>query len=416
MKILHLSGTYDDDGASLSIINLNKSLKESKFKSDIFLLKSKTKSSENVNYLNSNLISKIKFYILSKIEYFFLKIIKKKKNFAFFNNIIESDIFNVIHEIKPDIVHFHWIPRLTNIKKISNIEAKVIVTLRDYWMITGGCNYPVNCEQFKKTCTVCPHLKNLYLKKDISYFNFIKKRNFILENKNKLNIVVPNNEMYAELVKLNIFNKEQIHLIPNGINSDEFFPTDKNLSKEKLELPLNKKIILFGAQDLDQEWKGIKYVVDLSKIIDKSKYLLIIFGSFWSHNEIKEIGLEYKSLGFIKESFHLSQIYSAADIFVASSIQDAWPKTFAEAMYCGTPVVCFNKTSISEIVDHKINGYVVDDFDALSLKDGIDWLSDQVSKKGLGPEKIQGKIFNYSPEKIALKYVELYKKILSSKS
>ena len=45
MKILHLSGTYDDDGASLSIINLNKSLKESKFKSDIFLLKSKTKSS-----------------------------------------------------------------------------------------------------------------------------------------------------------------------------------------------------------------------------------------------------------------------------------------------------------------------------------------------------------------------------------
>ena len=129
--------------------------------------------------------------------------------------------------------------------------------------------------------------------------------------------------------------------------------------------------------------------------------------------EIKEIGLEYKSLGFIKESFHLSQIYSAADIFVASSIQDAWPKTFAEAMYCGTPVVCFNKTSISEIVDHKVNGYVVDDFDALSLKDGIDWLSDQVIKKTLRPEKIQGKILNYSPEKIGLKYVELYKKILS---
>ena len=91
-------------------------------------------------------------------------------------------------------------------------------------------------------------------------------------------------------------------------------------------------------------------------------------------------------------------------------------KTFAEAMYCGTPVVCFNKTSISEIVDHKVNGYVVDDFDALSLKDGIDWLSDQVIKKTLRPEKIQGKILNYSPEKIGLKYVELYKKILSSES
>ena len=51
-----------------------------------------------------------------------------------------------------------------------------------------------------------------------------------------------------------------------------------------------------------------------------------------------------------------------------------------------------------------------------SLKNGIDWLSDQVGKKALDPEKIQGKIFNYSPKRIALKYVELYKKILSSKS
>ena len=78
MKILHLSGTYVDDGASISIINLNKSLNEDKFKSDIFLLKSKNKSLDSVNYLNLNLISKIKFYILSKIEYLFLKIIKKK--------------------------------------------------------------------------------------------------------------------------------------------------------------------------------------------------------------------------------------------------------------------------------------------------------------------------------------------------
>ena len=58
---------------------------------------------------------------------------------------------------------------------------------------------------------------------------------------------------------------------------------------------------------------------------------------------------------------HLIQnaIYSSGDIFVASSLQDAWPKTFAEAMYCKTPAVCFDQTSISEIVEHKKNGYIV---------------------------------------------------------
>ena len=167
---------------------------------------------------------------------------------------------------------------------------------------------------------------------------------------------------------------------------------------------------MYGAQNPQSPRKGWKIFRETLKLIDKSKYYLIIFGSFWSHDDIKEIGIEYKSLGFIKDNFHLCQIYSAADIFVASSVQDAWPKTFAEAMYCGTPVVCFNRTSISEIVDHKINGYVVDDFDALSLKDGIDWLSDEVSKKALRPEKIQGKILNYSPEKIGLKYLNYIKK------
>lgn len=411
MKILHLSGTYDNDGASISIVNLNKSLKESKFKSDIFLLKSKTISSENVNYLNSNLISKIKFYILSKIEYFFLKIIKKKKNFAFFNNIIESDIFNVINEIKPDIVHFHWIPRLTNINKISNIETKVIVTLRDYWMITGGCNYPVNCEQFKKTCTVCPHLKNLYLKKDISYFNFIKKRNFILENKNKLNIVVPNNEMHAELINLNIFNKEQIHLIPNGINSDEFYPTDKNLSKEKLELPLNKKIILFGAQDLDQEWKGIKYVVGLSKIIDKSKYLFVSFGKINSLTK-KEIqkNQEYVDFGYINSNKKLRELYNASDFFLFPSTIEAFGKVILESIFCKTPVIAFNKYAAKDIITHGVDGYLIDEYNVRSFKRAIDYLCDNKNEERLISLNKQ-KMKNYCMKNISKLYSNLYNSV-----
>ena len=70
--------------------------------------------------------------------------------------------------------------------------------------------------------------------------------------------------------------------------------------------------------------------------IDKKKYFLLIFGNFWSQKYLDEIGLEYKSLGFINNKKILSTVYSCADIFVASSIEDAWPKTFAESMYCGT--------------------------------------------------------------------------------
>ena len=36
--------------------------------------------------------------------------------------------------------------------------------------------------------------------------------------------------------------------------------------------------------------------------------------------------------------------------------------------------MCFDNTSISEIVEHKINGYVVKDFNSNSLVVGIEWL------------------------------------------
>ena len=134
--------------------------------------------------------------------------------------------------------------------------------------------------------------------------------------------------------KLCFKNKNVLH-INNNVDIEKFKIINKDEARAKLGINTSKKIILYGAQNPQSTRKGWKIFRETLKLIDKSKYFLIIFGSFWSHNEIKEIGLEYKSLGFIKESIHLSQIYSAADIFVASSVQDAWPKTFAEAMYCG---------------------------------------------------------------------------------
>ena len=53
-------------------------------------------------------------------------------------------------------------------------------------------------------------------------------------------------------------------------------------------------------------------------------------------------------------------------------------KLLLKQCIAASPVVCFKNTSISEIVDHKINGYVVENFNANELKDGIDWLSDEV--------------------------------------
>ena len=170
---------------------------------------------------------------------------------------------------------------------------------------------------------------------------------------------------------------------------------------------------MYGANNPQSKRKGWDIFVESLKKLDKSKYYLLIFGNFWSHKTLDKIGFEYKSLGFIDDIKILNSVYSCADLFVASSIQDGWPKTFAEAMYCKTPVVCFSNTSIAEIVNHKINGYVVQNFDSNQLKDGIEWLSREIDNNNLNVESVKNRIEEFGSDKIAKKYIKLYEKILN---
>ena len=170
---------------------------------------------------------------------------------------------------------------------------------------------------------------------------------------------------------------------------------------------------MYGAQNPQSKRKGWNIFIKTLKKLDNTKYFLLIFGNFWSQESLNKIGIEYKSLGFINDKKILNNIYSSADLFVAPSIQDAWPKTFAEAMYCGTPTICFNNTSIAEIVDHKINGYVVQEFNPTSLKEGIVWISKEIKKNNLMSINATNKISNFSSKIIAQKYIDLYKNLLN---
>ena len=138
---------------------------------------------------------------------------------------------------------------------------------------------------------------------------------------------------------------------------------------------------------------------------------MLIFGNFWSNKLLQDIGIEYKSLGYINDNKILNAVYNSSDFFIASSIQDAWPKIFAEAMYCKVPVICFKNTSVSEIVDHKTNGFIIDEYNTDLFKEAIDWISTQLDKNNNLGENAKEKVKRYDSEIIASKYFELYKKI-----
>ena len=399
IKVLHIVGGKFTNGAVKGAKILHEALLEnnieSKFVNDTPLnTKRIDKNIFFVNYTYLNILfNKICVLTEKVLKTLFLHSPRETFTLSFFGR----DITKLEEYKTADIIHIHWLNQgFIKLSSISKIKKPVVWTLRDMWAFTGGSHYTMDFEKYEKSklSTIIKNFKKKSYKKS---FYFIAISDWL---KNKA--------LQSDVLRE--FNVDRIY---NNIDLKKFNNINKKQGKDFLNINTDKKIILYGANNPQSKRKGWDIFVESLKKLDKAKYYLLIFGNFWSHKTLDKIGFEYKSLGFIDDTKILNSVYSCADLFVASSIQDGWPKTFAEAMYCKTPVVCFSNTSIAEIVNHKINGYVVQNFDSNQLKDGIEWLSRAIDNNNLNVESVKNRIEEFGSDKIAKKYIKLYEKILN---
>ena len=209
-----------------------------------------------------------------------------------------------------------------------------------------------------------------------------------------------------------VLQDHSIDRIYNNVDIDKFKIISNTEAKSFLGISTKKKIILYGSQNPQNKRKGWKIFYDTLKKLDKDKFYLLIFGNFWSNDLLDEINIEYKSLGFINDQKTLNNAYSSSDLFVAPSIQEAFGKTWVEALSCNVPVVCFDSTSISENIEHKIDGYIVKNFNSNDLKDGIEWVSLKFNKENIN-HNFRNKVLQFDKNQIASKYIQVYEKILN---
>jgi glycosyltransferase involved in cell wall biosynthesis len=207
-----------------------------------------------------------------------------------------------------------------------------------------------------------------------------------------------------------------IHVIPNPLPEKRFTIVDKKIARIKLNLPLNTKLILFGADNLDNPRKGgdlLRDMVDkLQAKESQVEFELVMFGG-----RTIDIGVKTHMLGNISDEGHLSLIYSAVDVYVFPSREDNSPLTVGESLLSGTPVVGFPVGNVPDIVQHKKTGYIAEYLDVKSLTDGILWafnINDDstVIHRSIDCRLSVKKI--HDPILSARRHVALYKEIIRS--
>ena len=413
MKILIVS-TYDTlGGAARGAYLIHQGLLHKGFDCKM-LVRRKVSDDPKVISLE-NTFTTFKYKVIQKLEtYWFSKYKNRSKTKFSISLHASSNIVKKINQLKPDLVHLQWVADgLITYGDIKKIKAPIVWTLRDMMPFTGGCHYTEGCVKFETVCGGCPVLKSDD-EKDLSHKVFNAKKKALEKiSKDKMSFTGISKWVTDEGKKSMLLKKYKEYYIPNIINSELYIPKNKEASRKKLNLPLDKKLILFGAIGAKTDHrKGYKYLAKVISKIATEDVAAVTFGGKIKDTQTIE-NTVYYNFGFINDDQKLIDLYNAADVMVVPSLQEAYGKTVGEAMSCGTPVVAFDLGGPRDIIDHKTNGYLAKPYNEEDLKEGVLWLLNHNNLQSLAKKAREKIIESFNTEKVIEQYINVYKKMLS---
>jgi glycosyltransferase involved in cell wall biosynthesis len=145
------------------------------------------------------------------------------------------------------------------------------------------------------------------------------------------------------------FVDRPVTCIPFGLDTEVFSPRPRDFARETLGLPRHDKIVLFIADSTENPRKGLDVLqAAVGRLIPSSGLLLASIGQGAPPPLLPNVRQHH--FGATANDRWLSLIYSAADIVVVPSREEAFGQTTLEALACGTPVVGSDTGGIPDLV------------------------------------------------------------------
>lgn len=180
-----------------------------------------------------------------------------------------------------------------------------------------------------------------------------------------------------------------VKVFPNGYAKELFHFRDMQKSREKLNLPLDRKIIL-TIGNLETV-KGYEYLVKALDIVRETNpnSLCLHIGAGSLEGQLKELVKErnldshIKFLGRIPHN-ELVRYFGASNFFVSSSLSEGNPTVMFESLGCGKAFIGTKVGGVPEIISSDAYGFLCNPADEKALAGNIlkalntDWDSEKI--------------------------------------
>lgn len=257
-----------------------------------------------------------------------------------------------------------------------------------------------------------PWYQRLWLKIDPFHRHIIATEKKMAEDKN-LTFIANSPLVKHELMDWYNVPEQQIIVIENGINTQEFLPSTplaKMTAKSNLKLSNTRPLVLFVGSGFER--KGAFHLVNAMALLPNFQAMIV------GHDkQLKKLRRLVEALN-LEDRVHIvgpqhdvKPYLQAADIFCLPSIYDSLPNALLEALCSGLPVVISDGIGIAEKVISK-NAGILCEINPLSISQAIQvaWVNkDQLSHNALSLSK------EYDIETKSQEWLNLYNRVIENK-
>lgn len=207
--------------------------------------------------------------------------------------------------------------------------------------------------------------------------------------------------------------KDKIKLIPEGIDTNRYKPTDKNFREY---YGIEDRFTIGTISRLTRS-KSICTVVEAANILKKEMkdFVLIIHGKGKERQDLIKLVKKYElsdNVIFSERKFsneEMPMLYSTFDVYVLPSLVEPVGLSVLEAMSCGIPVVVTKVGGMKDFVKHGRNGFTVQPKDYVVLAEYLLRFSDKRTASAMGYNARETMVREYDWSVIAQRYIkELY--------
>ena len=282
---------------------------------------------------------------------------------------------------------------------------------QDVYRAGDGCHR----EWLEQRKRFLPALKGIFLSLNPFHRFILKLEKDMFESGQCQKFIAISQMVKKDILKHYNCPTENIVVVYNGVDLKRFHPDNKNRQniRKELGIPENSILILFVGSGFER--KGLKHLLQATQYLRSEDWRLVIMGKGKWDQYLQFAPVNFRGQIIYKEPVpEIEKYYSAADIFALPSIYEPFGNANLEALASGLPVITTRHCGVADIIQHKVNGLIVEDSGSpKEIADNINTLFDPSLRESMS-QKARGLAEQFSVEKNTREMLKTYLEIISA--